>query len=162
MLDIIEECLIRLIKVNIHSNIIMRSIILLMELIWLVGTTTVGSFQRPDNVELVVWDLAYAALADANAEPVAGLTGFVMVYVVAGTIVADAEAVTGLTGFVMVSAVVGAIVADVEAVVGLTGFLMIDQSHSKYPHILLVSSELTKMYNPDPGYVLYAFPRKTP
>ncbi|MCI62199.1 hypothetical protein A2U01_0083456, partial [Trifolium medium] len=57
-------------------------------------TTNVGSFQRPDSVELLVWDLAYAALADAEAvaDAEAGLTGFVMV-----SVVADAEA--GLTGF---------------------------------------------------------------
>ncbi|MCI35785.1 hypothetical protein A2U01_0057006, partial [Trifolium medium] len=61
-------------------------------------TTTVGSFQ---HIMLVVWDLAYAALADAKA--VAGLTGFVMVSVVANAVVADAEVVAGLTGFLMVS-----------------------------------------------------------
>ncbi|MCI46595.1 hypothetical protein A2U01_0067836, partial [Trifolium medium] len=67
-----------------------------------------GSFQRPDYVELVLWDLAYAVVADADAEAVA-----------------DAEVVAGLTGFLMVSTVADAVVADVEAVVGLTGFLMV-------------------------------------
>ncbi|MCI49835.1 hypothetical protein A2U01_0071079, partial [Trifolium medium] len=81
-------------------------------------TTTVGSFQRPDSIELLVWDLAYAALADAEAGP----TGFVLV-----SVVADAEA--GLTSFVMVSAV-----ADAEAVPGLTGFLMV--SADPVPKIL--------------------------
>ncbi|MCI44371.1 hypothetical protein A2U01_0065610 [Trifolium medium] len=75
-----------------------------------------GSFQRPDSVELV-WDLAYAAVADAegvaDTEDVAGLTGFVMVSAVADAVDADA--------------VVADVVVDVvaEAVAGLTGFLMV-------------------------------------
>ncbi|MCI72213.1 hypothetical protein A2U01_0093476, partial [Trifolium medium] len=63
-------------------------------------TTTVGSFQRPDCVELLVGDLADAALADADAE--ADLTSFTKVSAVVDAVVADA-AVAGLTRCPMVS-----------------------------------------------------------
>ncbi|MCI65987.1 hypothetical protein A2U01_0087245, partial [Trifolium medium] len=52
-------------------------------------TTTVGSFQRPDCVELLVGDLTDDALADADANPGADLTGFAKVSAVVDAVVAD-------------------------------------------------------------------------